>query len=460
MGDPVKLSGRATLSRYASVMPGATTTDRPQHDVYDPRVRELIRTTGNPDLFPELQIPRSTSAGWLRGRFRPALGADSVSRTEAELYAENAKLKRRVLVLVTVVRLLLVLVRISGCRLTGDRLPEGKAKTGVLTAITAAKKALPLKSVLRILGLSPSRYHAWRRLETTCQLADRPSCPKMHPGQLTARETAAIKAMVTSTQYRHMPTSTLAVYAQRVGKVFASASTWLRLVRAHGWRRPRTRVCPAKPKVGIRAKRPNEIWHLDVTVLRLLDRTRLYLHAVADNYSRRILAWRLAEKLSPVTTCQVLAEAAENLKGQESAVKVITDGGGENVNEAVDDYLSEASLERVVAQVEIAESNSLVEVWWRGLRDQWLYLNALDTVAAVHRLVAFYVREFNELMPHSALNGRTPDEVYFGKGEDIPIKLAAARQAARGSRLAENRAMTCETCIVTSEPTTALENAA
>ncbi|MBN1609854.1 MAG: hypothetical protein JW940_24690 [Polyangiaceae bacterium] len=42
----------------------------------------------------------------------------------------------------------------------------------------------------------------------------------MHPGQLTARETAAIKAMVTSTQYRHMPTSTLAVYAQRVGKVF------------------------------------------------------------------------------------------------------------------------------------------------------------------------------------------------------------------------------------------------
>ena len=46
------------------------------------------------------------------------------------------------------------------------------------------------------------------------------------------------------------------------------------------------------------------------------------------------------------------------------------------------------------------------------------------------------------------------------KGEDIPIKLAAARQAARGSRLAENRAMTCETCIVTSEPTTALENAA
>jgi hypothetical protein len=79
------------------MMLGATTADRPQRNVYDPRVRELIRATGNPDLFPELHIPRSTSAGWLRGTFRPALGADSVSRTEVDLYAENAKLKRRVL---------------------------------------------------------------------------------------------------------------------------------------------------------------------------------------------------------------------------------------------------------------------------------------------------------------------------------------------------------------------------
>jgi hypothetical protein len=41
-------------------------------------------------------------------------------------------------------------------------------------------------------------------------------------------------------------------------------------------------------------------------------------------------------------------------------------------------------------------------------------LNTLDTVAAVRRFAAFYVREFNEVMPHSALKGRTPDEVSFG----------------------------------------------
>jgi len=49
-------------------------------------------------------------------------------------------------------------------------------------------------------------------------------------------------------------------------------------------------VYPEKPKIGIRATHPNEYWHIDVTVIRLLDDTKCYLHAVIDNFSRRILS--------------------------------------------------------------------------------------------------------------------------------------------------------------------------
>jgi hypothetical protein len=105
--------------------------------------------------------------------------------------------------------------------------------------------------------------------------------------------------MVTSPEYRHVPTGTLAVLAQRLGTVSASPSTWYRLVRKYGWRRPRLRVHPAKPNVGLRTTGADEMWHIDTTV-RLLDGTRAYLHAVIDNFSRRILArleWReLARK--------------------------------------------------------------------------------------------------------------------------------------------------------------------
>jgi hypothetical protein len=89
--------------------------------------------------------------------------------------------------------------------------------------------------------------------------------------------------MVTALEYRHVPTGTLAVLAQRLGKVWASPSTWYHLVRKFGWRRPRLRVHPAKPKVGLRTTQANEMWHIDTTVIRLLDGTRAYLHAVIDN---------------------------------------------------------------------------------------------------------------------------------------------------------------------------------
>jgi putative transposase len=67
--------------------------------------------------------------------------------------------------------------------------------------------------------------------------------------------------------------------------------TWYHLVRKFGWLRLRIRVHPAKPKVGLRTTRADEMWHIDITFIRLLDGIRAYLHAVIDDFSRRILAW-------------------------------------------------------------------------------------------------------------------------------------------------------------------------
>ena len=105
------------------------------------------------------------------------------------------------------------------------------------------------------------------------------------PSQLTRAEVATVKDMVLDPGLRHMPLRTLSLFAQRTGKVYVSVTTWARLMRDHGWRRPRTRVHPTKPTLGVRATRPNEYWHIDVTVIKLLDGTKTYLHAVIDNYS-------------------------------------------------------------------------------------------------------------------------------------------------------------------------------
>ena len=241
-----------------------------------------------------------------------------------------------------------------------------------------------------------------------------------------------------------MPTGTLARLAQRIGKVFASASTWYRLVREHQWRRPRQRVHPAAPKTGIRAARPNEIWHVDTSVVRLLDGSRVYLHAVIDNFSRRILAWKVAQAFHPVATVEVLLAAAKGLV--DGKPMLVVDGGVENFNDAVDKLIGSGLLTRVLAQTEITFSNSLIESWWRVLKHQWLFLNTLDSVRTVEKLVAFYVEEYNTRLPHSAFRGQTPDQTYFGKGKDVPKSLEAARRTAREARAEANRKRTCSAC--------------
>jgi transposase InsO family protein len=249
--------------------------------------------------------------------------------------------------------------------------------------------------------------------------------------------------MVTSRAYRHVPTGTPAVLAQRLGKVWASRSTWYHLVRKFGWRRPRLRVHPAKPKVGLRTTRADEMWHIDTTVIRLLDGTRAYLHAVIDNFSRRTLAWRVAETFAVENSVAVLLDASRGATPSETPPVLLADPGVENVNAQVDDLITTGLLRRVLAFTELKFSNSMIEAWWRSLKHQWLFLHSLDSVATVRRLVAFYVDEHNRALPHSAFRGQTPDEMYFGTGDAVPADLALRATAASRTRVEANRLASC-----------------
>ena len=191
-------------------------------------------------------------------------------------------LQRRVTKLAALLRLALVLGPRLGRRLIGEWPLDGPDRARLLRAVEGARTSIPLRGILRFLHLSPGRFHAWRRRQRACALNDQRSCPRASPHRLTRGEVHAIEDMVTSPAYRHVPARTLAVLAQRLGTLCASPSTWYRLVRTYGWRRPRLRVHPAKPKVGLRTIGPNEVWHIDTTVIRLLDGSRAYLHAVID----------------------------------------------------------------------------------------------------------------------------------------------------------------------------------
>ncbi|MDB4680133.1 DDE-type integrase/transposase/recombinase [Planctomycetaceae bacterium] len=417
------------------------TTTRKQN-TYDHRLRELVRSTGKIDVAIQCGVPPSTARGWLTKTATEVITLDAFDMSIANLQREVVSLRRRNARLIALLRLVVTVMKVAGFTLSQVRLPEETQKRRVLKAIKYSREHFKLRSPLRVIGLSHGRYHEWNRDE--CGLDDLPSCPRSSPHQLTALEMRTIREMVTSDEYRHVPTGTLARLAERLGKVFASSSTWYRLVRIHKWRRLRQRVHPAKPKVGIRAAQVNEIWHVDTSLIRLVNGSRAYLHAVIDNYSRRILAWRVLDHFEPGVTAQLFLDASKSTVS--GTPTVLVDGGSENYNAAVDEVVESGLLKRVLAQTEIVFSNSLIESWWRVLKHQWLFLHELDSAQTIEKLVAFYVDQHNTHLPHSAFRGQTPDEMYFGTDEDIPQQLHESRLMARRSRLEANRAQSCRMC--------------
>ena len=411
---------------------------------YDHRLRNFVRSTGDVRHATRIGVPRSTASGWITRESRPVLSLKTHNSDLEQLECEVVRLRSQVAKLRAIVRLILLVLKLSGFKLERSRIPSGIDKQRILKAVGEAAAVIPLRAVIAFLRLSSSRFHAWNKSET-CGLSDRSSCPRTTPSRFTIAEIETIRELATSREYRHLNTGALARLAQRIGKVFASPRSWYRLVKTHGWKRPRNRIYPPKPKIGVRAVKPNEIWHVDTSLVRLLNGQRAYMHAIIDNFSRRILAWCVGESFDSAVTARLLRQAATGLRG--TSPQVYMDSGVENTNSTVTELVESGTLKRVFAQVDVQFSNSMIEAWWQMLKHQWLYLNDLDSVETVRKLVAFYVDQHNSHVPHSAFKGwQTPDEMYFSKGAEVPEQLKAARLVARQARRDSNLALRCPAC--------------
>jgi hypothetical protein len=116
------------------------------------------------------------------------VGLDVTDARTSELQQEILQLRRRVKKLRALLRLALALLRSSGFMLPHERLPDGRAKIRILTAVDRARAFVPLRALLRFLHVSPSRFHAWRRLQHACALDDQSPCPRTSPHRLTRLE--------------------------------------------------------------------------------------------------------------------------------------------------------------------------------------------------------------------------------------------------------------------------------
>ena len=126
---------------------------------YDHRLRDLVRSTGEIEHATRRGVPRSTARGWITSTHADLVTVDVFDLDVLGLQQEVLALRQRVQRLVAILRLVVVLMKVSGFSLALTRIPDGVKKVSLLRAIDRSRSVLPLRVVLRILRLSQSRYH-------------------------------------------------------------------------------------------------------------------------------------------------------------------------------------------------------------------------------------------------------------------------------------------------------------
>ena len=164
---------------------------------------------------------------------------------------------------------------------------------------------------------------------------------------------------------------------------------------------------------------PNQVWAGDITYIPM-KRGFVYLFAVLDWASRRVLSWRLSNTLTTDFCTEAVQEALHRYGKPEI---FNTDQGSQFTSLEFTRLLKDNTIAISMDGRGCWRDNVFVERLWKSIKYEEVYLHAYETVSAARSGIGHYLDFYNSRRPHSALDGRTPDEFYCDHLPDL--KLAA-----------------------------------
>jgi putative transposase len=155
--------------------------------------------------------------------------------------------------------------------------------------------------------------------------------------------------------------------------------------------------------------RPNQVWAMDITYIPMA-RGFVYLAAVVDWFSRRVLSWRLSITLEAAFCIEALEEALARYGRPEI---FNTDQGSQFTSHDFTSVLLKNEIAISMDGKGAWRDNVFVERLWRSIKYEEVYLRAYDSVAEARTSIGRYLTFYNGRRPHSSLDRRTPDQAYF-----------------------------------------------
>lgn len=161
----------------------------------------------------------------------------------------------------------------------------------------------------------------------------------------------------------------------------------------------------------LKVERPNQVWAMDLTYIPMA-RGFIYLAAVVDWYSRKVLSWRVSITMDVQFCLDAVQEAIDKYGTPEI---FNTDQGSQFTSLAFTDLLKANGIRISMDGKGCWRDNVFVERLWRTIKYEEVYLRAYDTVSQAKASLGRYLDFYNTRRPHSRLDRMTPDRVYFNE---------------------------------------------
>ena len=169
---------------------------------------------------------------------------------------------------------------------------------------------------------------------------------------------------------------------------------------------------------GMKIDRANQVWAVDITYIPL-SKGFVYLAAIMDWASRKVLSWRLSNTLDTSFCLDALEEAIEQFGCPEI---FNSDQGCQFTSEAFTSMLKEHEIRISMDGRGRWMDNVFIERLWKSVKYEEVYLKAYDSIAIARKELRDYFAFYNRVRRHQGLNKKSPDEVYW---KTLPLKIAA-----------------------------------
>lgn len=313
--------------------------------------------------------------------------------------------------------------------------------------------SVTIKFCCQKLDLDMKRYQRWiRQYKKTGRCTNGKPGPPKAPHRLLPEEEEEIVKLAKDDQYADLSHRQLSIVASETGEVEASASSFYRVMKQQQLMEQRKKITKTpQEKPEVKPERPNQIWSWDLTYIPL-GFLFVYLFAIIDVYSRKIVGWHLGfnarvESMKKAWDNALTNEDLIDMSDAPQMPTALSDHGVQMAKKSAKQFFKDLGIKQLFARYQTPADNAWIESWFRILKYDCLRYKDYVSFEQIKRFITDFINYYNMIRYHGAIDYVTPEQKHTGKADSILKERAERKRLARLNRLTINRKQVSRTAI-------------